>query len=331
MAPESEVAFDGRARTSVKVANLELKAKLGRAFRSGVRAIREFAYATPSPRKTLPGGPHALERPRTGLALSGGFARGLAHIGVLKALTENQIPIDALAGTSVGSIVAGAFASGRTVRELIDQARNARWGSFARWTVARLGLATNERMEGMLRRSLRCLTFEELAIPLAVVVTDLSTGEAVTFRHGDLIPPLRASCSFPGLFTPVEYQGRLLVDGAISSSVPVAPLLDCGVDVIIAVNLKTNLHQQTPTNLFQVVGQAFQIAQKQSQSIWREQCDVIIEPEVADCKWDEFDRADELISAGERAALETLPALRALLEPCPIRDASTGLRAVNAR
>jgi len=289
----------------------KLKTKLEEALLSALRSLRDFAYSRPASF----GSPRSLRaRPRIGIALGGGFARGLAHIGVLKVLIRNGIPIDALAGTSAGSVVAAGFASGLTIEELIEQARKIRWNGFARWTVARLGLATNERMGTALRRVLRCTRFEDLRIPLAVVATDISTGEPVTFRRGDLIPVLRASCSFPGLFTPVEYEGRMLVDGAIVGSVPALALRDFGVDKIIAVHLKAN-GRHSPTNIFQVIGQSFHIVEAVNQAAWREHCDLVIEPDVTEFKWDDFERADELIRAGERAALKALPALRALLEP----------------
>jgi len=296
----------------------KFKAKLEEALLSALRGLRDFAYSRPSSF----GSPRSLRaRPRIGIALGGGFARGLAHIGVLKVLIRNGIPIDAMAGTSAGSVVAAGFASGLTIEELIEQAHKIRWNGFARWTVARLGLATNERMGTALRRVLRCTRFEDLRIPLAVVATDISTGEPVTFRRGDLIPVLRASCSFPGLFTPVEYEGRTLVDGAIVGSVPALALREFGVDKIIAVHLKAN-GRHSPTNIFQVIGQSFRIAEAVNQAAWREHCDLVIEPDVTEFKsdvtefkWDDFERADELIRAGERAALKALPALRALLEP----------------
>ncbi len=262
-----------------------------------------------------------------GVALGGGFARGLAHLGVLKVFGENQIPIDALAGISVGSIIAVAFAAGSTLEEMVEEARKIRWKSFARWTVARMGLATNERMEGFLHRALHCSTFEGLRVPVAVVATDLSTGEAVTFRRGELIPPLRASCSFPGLFVPIEYQGRMLVDGAMTGAVPVGPLRDFDVDTIIAVYLKADGPRHAPTNIFQVVGEAFQIAQSRNEATWRKSCDLVIEPEVSDFNWDDFERADDLIVAGERAARQVLPALRALVQPRPLGRATRAVRA----
>ncbi len=288
------------------------KDKVKRALKAAVKSLRQFAYVCPLPARPQPS---LIGRPRIGVALGGGFARGLAHVGVLKVLAENRIPIDGMAGTSVGSVVAAAFASGVTVEEMLAEARHVRFRSFARWTVSRLGLATNERMEPMLRRVIRAARFEDLKIRLAVVAADIATGEAVVFSQGDLIPPLRASCSFPGLFLPIEYQGRLLVDGAIVGSVPVEALQRFGVDVVVAVHLKTDGPHHAPANIFQVIGQAFQIAQNQNDATWRKGCDVVIEPDTTEFKWDDFLRADDLIAAGERAARQALPALRRLLEP----------------
>jgi len=292
----------------------KLKVRLTSVLRRAVKGLRNFAYA-----RRLPGqSPKSIattRRPRVGLALGGGFARGLAHLGVLKVLVENNIPVDALAGTSVGSVVAAAYASGCTMDEMLAEARAVRWSDIASWTIPRLGFATNVRMEAMLQRLLRRSRFEELSLPLSVVATDVSTGQAVVFREGELFPPVRASCSFPGLFVPVSYQGRLLVDGAIVGSVPVGALQQMGVDVIVAVHLKTGDPSQAPTNVFQVVGQAFQIVASLSQTTWRRACDVVIEPDVGGFRWDDFGQVDELISAGERAARQALPALRALLNP----------------
>lgn len=290
---------------------MNLVARLQDALKSVVRRIRKFAYASPVAMRDRA---FAGKQLRVGLALGGGFARGLAHIGVLKVLVEIGIPIDAIAGTSVGAIIAAAFASGLTPGEMVEEARKVRWKEFARWTVPRIGLATNEKMEAMLRRVLPYSRFEEMNIPLAVVATDLVTGQAVVFRQGDAIAPLRASCSFPGLFNPVEYEGRLLVDGAIVGSVPTLPLRDFVVDKIIAVYLKTDYSHQPPTNIFQVIGQSFQIAQSLNEATWKDHCDLVIEPEVGEFKWDEFERADDLILEGERAAKKALPLLRTLLK-----------------
>ena len=148
----------------------QIGAQLGKAVYAAIREIRRFAYSRPIPRDQ---GQEPLRRPRLGLALGGGFARGVAHIGVLKVLVENQIAIDALAGISAGSMAAAAFASGCTIEEMILAARSLRWTKFARWTIPRLGFATNERMDLLLSKLLHCRTFEQLKIPLAVVAADI--------------------------------------------------------------------------------------------------------------------------------------------------------------
>lgn len=307
---------------------MKLRETVASILRTGVANLRAFAYSTPTrdvQAQVIPG-----PLPRIGVALGGGFARGLAHIGVLKVLVENGIPIDAMAGVSTGSIIAAAFAAGATPEEMAESARRIRWSHFARWTIDRLGLATNWRMNQLLRELLRCSTFEELRKPLAVVASDITTGEAVVFRQGDLIPPLRASCSFPGLFTPIAYQGRLLVDGAIVCSVPVAPLREFGMNVVIAVHLKNDGLPRAPNNLFQVIDKAFQIAGRRGEPAWRQDCDVLIQPDVRDFTWDDFKRSDEIIQAGERAASAMLPAVRALLQtsrsPVPVvpQEAAAG-------
>jgi NTE family protein len=270
---------------------------------------RRFAHA--------PSGPSAAagRRPRLGWALGGGFARGMAHIGVLKVLQEHGIPIDALAGVSAGSIAAAAFASGCTIEEMIGDSRKIRWRQFARWTLPRLGFASNERLETMLRQMLRCTTFEELAIPLAVVATDICNGEQVVFQRGDIAPAIRASSAFPGLFAPVEHLRRTLVDGAIVCGVPSAALSVFHVNRIVGVCLNSGRPERKPTNFFQVVGQAFQIAEARTQVTWRRHCDLVIEPDVSRFAWDDFDCLDQLIAAGEAATRRALPRLRELLAP----------------
>jgi len=282
--------------------------QLARMFHRAVLALREFAQRPPM---ALPRGPLPARRPRLGLALGGGFARGIAHIGVLKVLVENQIAIDALAGISAGSFAAAAFASGCTIEELTLAARRLRWSSFARWQFPRLGFANNERFEHLLTEILHCRTFEQLRLPLAIVAADIMSGEAVIFREGDLILPLRASCSYPGLFAPIEDGSRLLVDGMIVGGVPATALR--GVDVVVAVHLPSTGLRERPTNFFQVVGECFHIAQRLSESTWRDHSDLVIEPQVADFPWDAYARADELIHAGEVATRNALPALRKLL------------------
>jgi NTE family protein len=253
--------------------------------------------------------------PSIGLALGGGFARGLAHIGVLKVLEEEKIPVNFIAGTSVGALIGAVYASGARPAEMAEIAARVRFRDFARWTVSRLGFASNDRMAGMLGRWLKVKTFEELRVPLAVVATDFMTGEAVVFRSGELIGPVRASCAYPGMFLPVNLNGRLLVDGMLAHSVPATPLRKMGAERVLAVYLKAHwANSAAPRSVFDVIGQCFSIAQSKMCTLWQADADVVVEPEVQGFGYDSFDRAPALVRAGEEAARRALPRIRQWLE-----------------
>jgi NTE family protein len=261
-------------------------------------------------------GPVAEPRvPAIGLALGGGFARGMAHIGVLKVLEEEGIPIRLIAGTSVGALIGACYCSGTSIEELEKVAHSVRFTTFARWTVSRYGFASNDRMVTFLERTLKVKRFEELRIPLGVTATDFNSGEGVVFHSGSIIDPVRASCAYPGMFLPVEIRGRYLVDGMLSYPVPTAPLHEMGADRVIAVHLRGQWTKNgAPRHLFDVIGQSFAIAQDQMSHLWRGGADVIVEPDVAGFSYDDFKRAGELISAGELAMRKVLPEVRKWLE-----------------
>ncbi len=253
--------------------------------------------------------------PGIGIALGGGFARGIAHIGVLKVLEEEKIPISYVAGTSVGALIGAAYCSGVSIPELEEVARRVRFKTFARWTLSRHGFATNQRMIGFLNSILKVKSFEELRIPLAVTATDLSTGEGVVFHSGPLVDPVRASCAYPGMFLPVNLRGRWLVDGMLAHAVPTRPLLDMGAKRVVAVHLKGRWSNgNAPRHLFDVIGQCFAIAQDMSSSHWREAADLIVEPDVNGFEYDAFVHTGALIKAGEAATREALPMLRKWVE-----------------
>jgi len=243
--------------------------------------------------------------------LGGGFARGLAHIGVLKVLEEEKVPIDLIAGTSVGSVIGAAYASGISAKELEEIAALVRFKDFSRWTFSRFGIFNNDKMAVFLRKVLRCKTFEELRIPLAVTATDVITGEAVVFTSGELIDPVRASCAYPGIFLPVNVKGRLLVDGLLAHSVPTVPLRNMGADRVVGVTLSASwVKKQGPRHVFDVIGQCFSIAQDNMCGIWKSAADVVLEPEIGEFSYDDFVRAPDLIKSGEAAARAALPQIR---------------------
>ena len=257
----------------------------------------------------------AQRMPAIGVALGGGFARGIAHIGVLKVLEEEGIPVRMIAGTSVGAIMGAAYCSGLTIAELEEVAHKVRFTTFARWTLSRIGFATNDRMVSFLARTLKVQTFEELRIPLGVTATDFNTGEGAVFSSGSIIDPVRASCAYPGMFLPVEIRGRWLVDGMLSNPVPTRPLREMGAERVLAVQLKGQWSKTTaPRHLFDVIGQSFAIAQDTMSAAWRSAADVVIEPDVAGFDYDDFKRAGELIRVGELAMRRALPEVRKWLE-----------------
>jgi NTE family protein len=260
----------------------------------------------------------ALAEPRVpviGVALGGGFARGMAHIGVLKVLEEEGIPVRIVTGTSVGALIGACYCSGLSIEELEKVAHSVRFTTFARWTVSRYGFASTDRMVSFLNHTLKVKTFEELRIPLGITATDFNSGEGVVFHSGSIIEPVRASCAYPGMFLPVEIRGRYLVDGMLSHPVPTAPLHEMGADRVIAVHLRGQWTKNgTPRHLFDVIGQSFAIAQDQMSHLWRGAADVIVEPDVAGFAYDDFKRAGELISAGEVAMRKVLPEVRKWIE-----------------
>jgi len=259
---------------------------------------------------------NATAPPRIGLALGGGFARGIAHAGVLDVFAQHQIPIHCITGVSAGAIVAAAFASGVPPPEIMRAGCAMRFGDVARWSLCRMGFAASERMKRFLERLLNSYRFEEMHIPLGVIATNLATGEAVKFRDaGDVFLPIRASCSYPGLFRPLRHDGHLLVDGAMSVEVPTLLARELGATHVIAVHLPSLPPGTLPNNVFQVVNRCFEILNSHNEQTWRQHTDLVITPDVRGVGWDGFDWGPELVKAGQTAALSALPKIREWLGP----------------
>jgi NTE family protein len=288
-----------------------------------VRSVQAFGRELKRQTGTEPAIPQP-PMPRIGLALGGGFARGLAHVGILKVLEEEQITVDFIAGTSVGSVIAAAYASGISARELGEIAGLVRFKDFSRWSFSRFGLFSNDKMSIFLRKVLRARTFEELRIPLAVAATDIITGEAAVFTSGDLIDPVRASCAYPGMFQPVQIGDRVLVDGLLAHAVPAMPLRDMGAERVISVHLAAHwVKPRGPRHVFDVIGQCFSIAQDRMCGPWRAASDLVLEPEIGEFGYDDFVRAPELIKAGELAARAAIPQIRSWFPATQAQSQST--------
>jgi NTE family protein len=275
-----------------------------RVFKSELSRVRYPATAPVFPRR----------RRKLGLALGGGFARAMAHIGVLKVLEEERIPVDFVAGTSAGAIVGAAYCAGLSPMEMEEMARKARFRDFARWTLSRYGFCTSDRMGSFCARVMKLENFEDLKIPLAVTATDFRTGAAVVFTKGSLVDPMRASCAYPGMFPPVEVNGRYLIDGMLAYAVPTTPLREMGADCVLGVYLSGRTSGwRGPRHLFDVIGQCFSIAEAKMSGVWKKDADLVLEPDIDGFAFDCFDRAKGLIANGEKATRSALPQLRRLL------------------
>ena len=270
-------------------------------FSKAVRGLRSFAYSGP-------GG-----RPKVGLALGGGFARGIAHIGVLRVLEEHVVQIDFIAGTSVGALIAATYASGTSLDEMERHGGDTRFRDFGRWTLSRMGMASNERIEHFLQKFTTARYFHEMKVPLSIVATDLITGNSVHFTDGEIGPALRASCAYPGLFLPVEYRGRFLVDGFLTETVPAEAARELGANLVIGVHLEPGLLDTRPRNTIEVISRSFSILQTSASQRWRTDVDILIEPNVHHVLWDEFVKTPEMVAAGEAATRAAMPRIKAAL------------------
>src|SRR6204780_4017603 len=225
------------------------------------------------------------DRPRVGLALAGGFARGIAHVGAL-----------------IGAV----YCAGVPLNDMQRIAALTTFADFGRWTPSWLGLANNLRLERYLQRFTPVKTFEQLTTPFAIAATDINAGVSVYYTRGLIGPPLRGSCAYPGLFVPIQFEGRTLVDGFLTAPVPVEGACLLGADITIAVYLEAGSFS-APRTAADVISRSFSIIQRHADLAGRTQADVIIEPDVKPFVWDDFTRTNELVAVGEAAAQAALP------------------------
>ena len=256
---------------------------------------------------------NAIGHPSVGIALGGGAARGIAHIGVLQALVDNNIPVDCIAGTSAGAIVAAAFAFGIPLETIRQKAKRLNWYMISVLPGSVLGLASNSAIDKMLRELIGGADISESKIPLAVVATKIETGEKVVFRNGKTALAVRASACIPGLFYPVEIKGIKLVDGELSESLPLSPLLDMGADIKIGVSVLHWRSRKKVGNLLDIISNSLDIMASHKEDRASENADVVIEPDLGAYGPSDFKKADALIAEGYRAASLKIPEIKKLL------------------
>jgi len=250
-----------------------------------------------------------MKRKKIGLALSGGGARGFAHVGVLKALTDHNVEIDFVAGTSAGAFVGGAFAAGLSADEIVELGDGFSWMTVAGIPYSTRGFLSNRKMASFIRKKFPVTRFEDLKIPFAAVATNLETGDEVIFRDGDFATAIRASCAIPGVFTPVEdAEGRLLTDGGVVAPMPMNAIQLFEPDIVIAVDLMAcgAANWVRPRTMVGTLFQSAMMLLRSASRIHHYAADVVIEPKIAHIRPVQIDKAKETFKLGFEAAEEKI-------------------------
>jgi NTE family protein len=251
---------------------------------------------------------------RIGLALGGGAALGLAHIGVLKVLSEEGIVVDRVAGTSAGAVVGAALCAGRGWREIRDAARRLEWSHIISLTIPRQGMMRLDKLERYIEAMTGARDFSELDIPFAAVATDLEKGVPVVFTSGSVAKAVRASCSVPGLFEPFRDGDTALVDGGLVNDVPADVARALGADLVIAVNLHSRKFQSgPPRNILDIAYYTFDILLANAGQKGMSSADLVVSPDLQGFHYRNLKKADELVSRGEHAMHGSLEELRRLM------------------
>ena len=261
---------------------------------------------------------------KIGLALSGGGARGMAHLGVIQFLNGLGVPIHCVAGTSIGAIVGGIFATGN-VERAYEWVKESDWKKLPRLffdpALPVKALLKGERITRFLQEMVPVRTFDECRVPFAAVATDLATGERVVMRDGDVISAIRASIAIPGIFAPVERDGRVLVDGGLVDPLPVKACLELGAERVIAVDINTKSgrpEQEKPfgkLNIVDIIAGSFRIfnIELTKRMLAVSPPDVLVQPPVNDVMVLDFRHARRIMDAGYREMRRHRDAVRALL------------------
>lgn len=252
-------------------------------------------------------------RPKVGLALGSGGARGLAHIGVIKVLKENHIPIDYIAGSSMGSLIGAVVANNNDIYMVEKLAINLKRKHWLDLTVPKLGFVTGDKIKDLIRILTHGKNIEELAIPLGIVATDVENGEKVVFREGPVAEAVRASISIPGIFVPERINDRLLVDGGVIERVPVNTIKEMGADIVIAVDVGLQDAKMNVTSIIDVISQSIDIMERE---IYRQKilaADYVIRPNVGHISSISFTNVEEIINEGYRMATESIEEIKELI------------------
>lgn len=238
---------------------------------------------------------------RIGLALGGGAAKGIAHIGVLKAFEEEKIAVSYLSGTSVGALVASYYAFGKPIHEIMSIGTTLNLSKMMNFTWKKGGFFSTDPIRDMVLRDLGNVNIEDAPIPLAICTTDIETGEQIIFRTGNLAQAVCASMAVPGLFVPVQINGRTLVDGGLVENVPVSPLEKMGAGITIAIDLTHTRRYPSPKDTLDVIGNAIDIGMDLQTRAQIKKADISLALELSQySRTNNAGRAHELYMEGYR-------------------------------
>lgn len=253
-------------------------------------------------------------RPKIGLALSGGSALGIAHIGAIKALQEAGIPIDCVSGTSAGAVAAACLAFDVPIRKMVELSGKVNWADISEFGHSKLGINSNAPMGNMLKETIGNVRIEDSLIPLSIMATDVDSGEKVVIRKGNLAEAIRASACLPGFFVPVKIGKRKLVDGGLVENLPLSPLKAMGADIRIGVNLGRWRKYKKTANVLDVIVNSYGILTRSQDDAIPGQAEVLIEPSLEEFGPSDYGKASELMDAGYRSAKAAVPSIRRLLD-----------------
>jgi NTE family protein len=256
-----------------------------------------------------------LVKPKVGLVLGGGAARGFAHIGVIQALEEAGIRPDLVVGTSAGSVVAALYASGKSGRELQNIAETMDEASFSDWRLPffKPGLLKGEALARFVKTQVDGKQIQDLQMPLGVVATDLHSGQGVLFQRGDVATAVRASSAIPAVFQPVPISGREYVDGGLVAPVPVEFARQMGAQVVIAVDISTDPEAGTPLDTFQILMQTFSIMGNRINAFELRGADIVVRPVTSGLSSTSFNSRMQAIAAGYRGMQPMIDKLRSVI------------------
>lgn len=247
---------------------------------------------------------------KVGLALSGGSAVGIAHVGAVRALREAGIDIECVVGTSAGSVVAACVAFGVPEEKMMEMSRKLSWSNVSEFGYSKLGLNSNRPVGDLVKKLVGHVRIEDARIPLAIVATDIDTGEKVVFRKGDLAEAVMASTCIPGYFVPVEIDGRRLVDGGIVENLPMATLRSMRPRVPVGVDLGYWRTLQSTKTILDVITNSYSILVGSQEDSSKGDRGIVVRPHLEGFSISDFRRMDELIDIGCRAMHERIPSIR---------------------